>query len=76
MGKDPGPLDKKKPNPYNDFVKYSGLAFQLVGTIGLAGWLGYLLDNYLELKFPLFILIFTLTAFSGTIYILYRSLNK
>lgn len=76
MDKDPEPLDKKKPKAFNNYVKYSGLAFQLVGTIGLAGWLGYLLDNYLGLKFPLFILIFTLTAFTGTIYSLYRSFNK
>lgn len=76
MDKAQDPSGQKKPSPYNSYLKYSSLAFQLVFTIGLAGWLGYLLDQYLELKFPLFIITFTLSAFVGVIYKLYRSLNR
>jgi len=76
MDKDPGPSDPKKQRPYNNYLRYSSLAFQLVVTIGLAGWLGYMLDSYLELAFPLFILIFTIAAFAGMIYQLYRSINQ
>lgn len=76
MAKDQGPSDQNKPKPYNTYLKYSGLAIQLVVTIGVAGWLGHLLDNYLDLRFPLFIVIFTIAAFAGVLYQLYRSINK
>jgi len=76
MAKDQGPSDQNKPKPYNTYLKYSGLAIQLVVTIGVAGWLGHLLDNYLNLRFPLFIVIFTIAAFAGVLYQLYRSINQ
>lgn len=76
MDKAPDPSDQKKPSQFNSYLKYSGLAVQLVVTIGIAGWLGYWLDKYLVLKFPLFILIFTMGTFAGVIYQLYRSFNK
>lgn len=76
MDKDQGPLDQNKPKQFNSYVKYSGLAIQLVVTIGVAGWLGHLLDNYLAMEFPLFILIFTIVAFAGVMYQLYRAINK
>ncbi len=65
-----------KPNPSNSYLKYSNLAIQLLLGIGLAGWLGHLLDNYLTLSFPAFMLLFGFTAFGGMMYQLYRSLNK
>lgn len=76
MGKDQDPSGRKKQNQYNSYLKYSGLAIQLVFTIGVAGWLGYLLDQYLGMKFPVFIVLFTFTAFGGVIFMLYRALNK
>lgn len=76
MVKDPEPSDKKAPKPFNTYLKYSGLAIQLVVTIGVAGWLGYLLDNYLSLKFPIFTLVFTMASFGGSFYLLFRSINN
>jgi len=76
MGKDQDPSGQNKPKPYNTYLKYSGLAIQLVITIGVAGWLGHLLDNYLSLRFPLFIVLFTIAAFAGTLYQVYRSINQ
>jgi hypothetical protein len=66
----------KKPKPSNDFLKYSSLGIQLVVAIGLAGWLGYKLDERLQLKFPVFLLSFVLLTFGGMMYQLYRSINK
>jgi F0F1-type ATP synthase assembly protein I len=66
--------DKQK--PVNAYLKYSGLAFQLLATIGAFGWLGYKLDQFLSLKFPAFMLLFGLMAFGGMMYQVYRSLNK
>ena len=64
---------KRKANPY---LKYSGLGLQLLLTIGVAGWLGYKLDGYLSLKFPVFTLLFGFIAFAGSLYQVYRNLTK
>lgn len=66
--------DKKK--PVNSFLKYSGLGLQMMASIGIAAWLGVKLDNYLELKFPFFLLTFVFLMFGGLMYQLYRTLNK
>jgi F0F1-type ATP synthase assembly protein I len=65
-----------KPNPANNYLKYGGLAFQLLGGIGVSGWLGYLLDQYLDFRFPVFMLTFGFFFFVGMIYQLYRTINK
>jgi F0F1-type ATP synthase assembly protein I len=65
-----------KPNPSNNYLKYGGLAFQLLGGIGASGWLGYLLDRYLAFTFPVFMLTFGLLFFVGMIYQLYRTIHK
>lgn len=65
-----------KPNPSNSYLKYSNLALQLLLGIGLAGWLGYKLDQYLSIAFPAFMLTFGFVAFGGMLYQIYRSLNK
>jgi hypothetical protein len=70
----PDPSDNKKPaNPY---LKYSGLAFQLLAAIGFFGWLGYRLDRYLAIQFPAFMLLFGFLAFGGMMYQVYRSINQ
>ena len=76
MAKEPDHSEQKRPKQFNAYLKYSGLAIQLVATIGVSGWLGYWLDNYLELKYPIFIILFTLSAFTGVMYHLYRSINN
>lgn len=60
----------------NTYIKYSGLAFQLLGSIGVFGWLGYMLDQYLELQFPAFMLLFGFLAFGAVMYQVYKSINK
>lgn len=76
MARGQDPSDPKRPSQSDAYLKYSGLAVQLVATIGVSGWVGYLLDDYLGLGFPLFLLLFVLGAFAGTMYKLYRSLNQ
>jgi len=67
--------DKEK-NQTNAYLKYSGLAVQLLAAIGFFGWLGYKLDLYLGLRFPVFMLLFGFFAFAGMMIQLYRSINK
>jgi ABC-type polysaccharide/polyol phosphate export permease len=72
----PEPSNPKKPNRYNSYLKYSGLAIQMVVVIGVFGWLGYKLDQYLGLNFPAFLLAFIFLAFIGMMVQLYRSIDK
>ncbi|HCW05930.1 MAG TPA: ATPase F0F1 [Cytophagales bacterium] len=66
----------KEEEPQNNFLKYSSLGLQLLFTIGVSAWLGLKADQYFELKFPAFLLTFTLLSFGGYMYKLYRSLNE
>lgn len=68
--------DKSNQSQSNAYLKYSSLALQLLAAIGVFGWLGYLLDNYLSFQFPVFMLLFGFTAFGGMMYQVYRSINK
>jgi F0F1-type ATP synthase assembly protein I len=71
---DPSPNPKLK--PYNTYLKYSSLAIQLFGAIGLLGWLGYKLDQHLALTFPAFMLLFGFLAFGGMMLQVYRSIKR
>jgi hypothetical protein len=66
----------KKLNPYNSYLKYSGLAIQLLVVIGLFGWIGYRIDRWLELKFPAFLLLLGFASFGAMMYQIYRSINR
>ncbi|MBX2944654.1 MAG: AtpZ/AtpI family protein [Cyclobacteriaceae bacterium] len=57
-------------------MKYSSLALQLLVTIGLFAWLGYQLDQYLQLHYPIFLIVFVFVAFGGMMFQLYRSIDK
>jgi F0F1-type ATP synthase assembly protein I len=70
------PSHNKKLKTYNSYLKYSSLAFQLLAAIGVFGWLGHKLDQYLNITFPAFMLLFGLVAFAGMMYQVYRSVNK
>ncbi|MDQ3535480.1 MAG: AtpZ/AtpI family protein [Bacteroidota bacterium] len=62
-------------NPLNDYMKYSGVAFQMVAVIGICVWGGIELDKKFQTN-PLFIVVLTLIGIFGSIYTLYRSLPK
>jgi F0F1-type ATP synthase assembly protein I len=70
------PSHNNKLKTYNSYLKYSSLAIQLLAAIGVFGWLGYKLDQYLNIKFPAFMLLFGLAAFGGMMYQVYRSINR
>ncbi len=76
MGQERTPTGPKAPGPSNSFLKYSSFGIQLLGGIGLAGWAGYRLDLYLELKFPVFLLSFALLVFAGMTYQMYKQINQ
>lgn len=67
---------KEKQSQLNSYVRYSGLAFQMLGAIGLAAWGGIALDRYFELKFPVFLVVLTLMAVVAGIVLTIKSLPK
>ncbi len=70
----PTPSDPKQPS--NSYLRYSGFAFQLLAGIGFGGWIGHRLDLYLNLQFPVFLLLFVLLVLTGMLYVIYKNLNQ
>jgi F0F1-type ATP synthase assembly protein I len=74
------PKQKQKQNPkqsqLNSYLKYSGLAFQMIGVIGLAVWAGWELDQYLGLRFPVFLIVLSLMSVTASIILIIKSLPK
>ncbi len=68
--------DNETKKQRNTYLKYSGLAFQLLGSIGVFGWLGYKLDQYLGLQFPAFMLLLGFLAFGAVMWQVYRSIKN
>ncbi len=67
---------RKKQNQSNSYLRYSGLAVQLLGTIFLTGWIGHKIDQWTGMKYPVFMITLGFIGFIGTMYQLYRSINK
>lgn len=44
----------------NNYLKYSGIGFQIAGTIGAGVFAGYWLDKYFDTTQPYFTLVFAL----------------
>ena len=72
---EPSPLNKKS-NRYNSYLKYSGLAIQLLVTIAVCGWVGHKADQYFGYKYPVFMLILGFLGFAGIMYQIYKAVNR
>ena len=70
------PNTSPKSRPSNAYLKYSGLALQLLAAIGFFGWLGYLLDQHFQFQFPLFMLLLGFGAFGGMMFQVYRAVKQ
>lgn len=58
------------------FVQYSGIAFQMLGTIGLGVWAGLKLDEWQDNKRPIWTVVLSLTAIGASLYLFIRQLTK
>ncbi len=70
---------KQKNNPknkYNDFVRYSGLGFEMMAIIGGFTFLGYKIDQWMENDFKGFTLGFAIFSVIAAIIYGTRSLLK
>ncbi len=52
------------------------MAFQILATLGVAFFIGYKLDQYFELSFPIFLLLLPLIALGSFLYQVIRDTNK
>jgi F0F1-type ATP synthase assembly protein I len=55
-----------------DFAKYTGIAFEMITTILLITFLGYLFDQWLSLSFPVGILLGVFLGVGSSLYIILK----
>jgi hypothetical protein len=58
------------------FIKYSGIGFQMLATIGLGVWGGLKLDEWQDNKNPIWTIVLSLTAIGASLYLFIRGLPK
>lgn len=56
----------------NEYLKYSGMAFQMLACIGLGAFLGNYIDNKTEMNTPIFTAIFTIVFTFAALYIVLK----
>jgi hypothetical protein len=57
-------------------MKYAGLGMQIFVSLGLAVFAGYKIDNWLNIAFPIFVLILPLIVLFLIIYKLIKDTSK
>lgn len=63
----PNKYQKPKKN-FDDFIRYSSLAFEMIVIMGIGTWSGILIDDWLDLGFPAFTLGLMILSVIGAIY--------
>jgi len=59
---------QKPKKKFDDFIRYSSLAFEMIVIMGIGTWSGILIDDWLELGFPVFTLVLMILSVVGAIY--------
>ncbi len=60
----------------SNFLRYSGMAMQMLGTILVFTYAGYKLDQWQMNKTPVWTLVLSLTSIAASLYLLIRSMPK
>ena len=60
----------------HDYTRYSNLAFKLIAVILAAFFMGWQIDKWLSLGFPLFTLLLSVAGIAGSLYLLIKDLQK
>ncbi|MCC6722330.1 MAG: AtpZ/AtpI family protein [Bacteroidia bacterium] len=63
-------------NSPNNFIKYSSLAFQMIGILLVFTWLGKKADEYFKLKTPLITIFMILFALTGILIKIIKDFSK
>ncbi|GAB2577360.1 AtpZ/AtpI family protein [Spirosoma areae] len=67
---------KKVTEKTTSFVQFSGIAFQMLGTIGLGVWAGMKLDAWQQNARPIWTIVLSLTAIGASLYLFIRQLTE
>jgi len=59
---------QKPKKKLDDFIRYSNMAFEMIAIMGIGTWSGILIDDWLELGFPVFTLVLMILSVVGAIY--------
>lgn len=70
------PPEKSKGDNIKPYLKYSGLAFQMIGVMVLAAFAGMKLDDHFQTENPWFTIILLLIAVVASMVLVIVSLNK
>jgi F0F1-type ATP synthase assembly protein I len=65
-----------KKEPLKNYMKYSGIAVQMIVIIGLGAWAGIKLDEHFEFKTPVFTICLLLFSVVASMYYVIRSLMR
>jgi ATP synthase protein I len=65
--------DKKK--ALKDYARYSGMGFQMLGTILAGVLIGRKLDQWLKTAYPVFTLVFVLASVGLAMYVVIREVT-
>ena len=66
----------KPEKPVNTYLRYSGLGFQIAGTIGVGVFIGIEMDKWLKTSKPWFTVAFSILFFVAAFYLGFRDLLK
>ena len=69
-------MEEEKNKPAFNYAKYTGLAFQMMATIGIFVFIGYKIDQYQGIENFLFTALLGLVGVAASLYQVVRSLNK
>ncbi len=67
---------KKATERTTSFVQFSGIAFQMLGTIGLGVYAGMKLDEWQKNERPVWTIVLSLTAIGASLYLFIRQLTN
>jgi len=70
------PKPSKKDSSSTNWARYSSMAFQMLGTIGLGVWGGLKLDEWQGNENPIWTIVLSLTSIGASLYLFIRDLPK
>ena len=67
---------KRATEKTRSFAQYSGIAFQMLGTIGVGVWAGMKVDEWQHSRSPIWTIILSLTAIGASLYLFIKQLTE
>ncbi len=68
--------NKEEKKVVSSYVKYTGVAFQMLATIGVFAFIGYKIDEHYKVENFLFTALLGIVGVGLSLYQVVRSLNK